>query len=189
MNQQIQFFSSDDMNNRQPPLSELTHTAESVKKELLKLYQNDDFTVSFSEDAPKRTLGDYRYNENHITIYYKTMNNDNDLMLTAIHELAHHKDYMDNGKRQKPHLGPFKVILARMEALAESLGIIKPISTPELESVYKKALELGEAIMEFTKTDDVADHTKAMVDRLHGINKIALFHIAKLYNSDKAGTI
>ncbi len=189
MNPQIQFFSSDDMNNRQPPLSELTHTAESVKKELLKLYQNDDFTVAFSEDVPKRTLGDYRYHENHITIYYKHMTNDNDLMLTAIHELAHHKDYIDNGKRPKPHLGPFKDILGRFEQMATELGIIKPISTPELEAVYQKALELGELLTKFADVEGVADHTKALVDKLHGINKTALFHLIKLYNSDKKGII
>ena len=189
MNPQIEFFSSDDMNNQQPPLSELTHTAESVKSELLKLYHNDDFTVSFSEDVPKRTLGDYTYFENHITIYYRNMSNDNDLMLTSIHELAHHADYVENGRRPKPHLGPFKEILARMEGQAQLLGIIKPISTPELEAVYQKAIELREALKLFLKTDGVANPARAVESKIPGMKVSVIKVFLSLYNSDKKGII
>jgi Zn-dependent peptidase ImmA (M78 family) len=63
---------------------------DQVKEKLLKLHDcTEDFIVIFSGKKSKKVNGLYKPDKREIIIHNRNLDNDNLLLYTAIHELAH----------------------------------------------------------------------------------------------------
>lgn len=75
-----------------------------------------DFTVIFSGKCSKKVDGLYHHEKHEIIIHNKNFFNDIQLMYTAIHELAHHIDFIENHAKmtRSAHGKDFRVIFHRI---------------------------------------------------------------------------
>lgn len=163
----------------------ITLSPERVKDFLELIYNKSPFSLEFSENKPKNTLGVYSCKENKITLYYKHFKSNYDLMKTAIHELAHHIDFIKYGRRQKPHTGSFKEILSYAEKLAIEKGILEEKKDSKLDNVLIKGAEFGKSILDFVEND--TDHHKMdeLQKILFGASKKSIVHYCRVYNTVK----
>jgi hypothetical protein len=144
--------------------------------------------VIFSDQHPKRTLGIYTLISGEITLYTAHFKTNNELMKVAIHELAHHIDYVKHGRREKPHTGSFKSILAYAESEAVKEGILVIVNSSKLLNVQNKSCEFGKSIIDYFKEDNgVVDKMKDLQHMLYGASKVSINHFARVYNTVERG--
>lgn len=168
--------------------TEVTLSVEDVTSQLQSIYNKSPFTVIFSDEKPPRTLGIYTLISGEITLYLPHFKDNNELMKTAIHELAHHIDYIKHGRRDKPHTGSFKSILAHTESLAAQKGILIIRNSSKLLKAHTKACEFGEAIIEYFNEDNGVVHKMDDLQKmLYGASKRSIEHYAKVFNTVKEG--
>lgn len=160
-------------------------SAERVKDFLEIIYNKTPFKIVYSSDKPNGYIGLYKYLTNEIILYPRHYNSNYDLMKTAIHELAHHIDYIKHGRRQKPHTGSFKKILAHAEKLAIENQILEENNNSDLDIVLNKAVDFGESIINFIKNNN--DHHKMdeLQKTLYGASKRSIMHFCKVRNTVK----
>lgn len=99
---------------------------EQVKNKLLELVENrDDFTVVFSGKKSKKVNGLYYPEKKEIIIHNKNFDNDNSMLYTAIHELAHHVHCSKSAGQvsSRSHTIEYKKIFHELLDLAEKKGI------------------------------------------------------------------
>lgn len=99
---------------------------EQVKEKLLILVDGkDDFTLLFSGKKSRKVNGLYHPEKKEIILHNKNFSNDNSMIYTAIHELAHHVHCSRSiGYAQSiAHTIEFKTIFHNLLDLAEKKGI------------------------------------------------------------------
>lgn len=121
---------------------------DEVKEKLLGLHKTkEDFTVVFTGKKNGRVNGLYKPLTKEIAIHNRNFGNDNLLMYTAIHELAHHvchTEYGQNGVRSHTALfwGTFHDLLDT----AEKSGIYAREEDGELRDLAEKAKAIDREI-------------------------------------------
>jgi hypothetical protein len=116
---------------------------ETVKEKLLELYPSrEPFTVVFSGKRNGRVNGAYFPGEKKILIHEPNFRNDNDLIYTAIHELAHHLQTTEYGERKKRcHTKLFRAVFHDLLEKAGEKGIHvrdRPAAIKDLAEKAKK---------------------------------------------------
>jgi hypothetical protein len=125
---------------------------EQVKEKLLKLHGcTESFSVTFSGKKSVRANGLYDYQTKEITIHNRNFEDveagDNRLFYTAMHELAHHiqfSEYHRTGSRS--HTKLFYSILDDLADKAETLGLYRYDSDPEIKALTEEAAEISAEI-------------------------------------------
>lgn len=163
----------------------ITLSQERVKAFLDTIYNKSEYKVIFSDKLPARTLGKYTLISGEITLYTGHFKSNNELMKTAIHELAHHIDYIKHGHREKPHTGSFKSILAYAESLAVKKGIFEIKNNSDLDNVFDKAMEFGKAILNYGHNPEHQHGMSEILKILKNPSKRSVQHYATLYNGFK----
>jgi hypothetical protein len=99
-----------------------------VKEALLRIYPaKDDFIVFFIEEKNNKYNGVYRPMEKKIVLYTKNFSNDDTLMYTAVHEMAHHILRSElNILEKNKHSGFFWAVFYDLLDIAEKLKIYEP---------------------------------------------------------------
>jgi hypothetical protein len=126
---------------------------EEVRKQLLKLYDTkDDYRVIFSGKTSKLINGLYKPDKKEIIIHNKNFANDNLLMFTAIHELAHHICMTEKGQKgARCHTALFWSTFHDLLDIAEKKGIYSRRRDEKLEGLIEKARELDRKIAELQR--------------------------------------
>jgi predicted SprT family Zn-dependent metalloprotease len=172
------------IDNIQIVTTEVTLSPDDVASELQSIYNKSPFTVTFSGEDMPRTLGQYILISGEIILYMQHFTDNNELMKTAIHELAHHIDYVKHGRREKPHTGSFKSILVYAESVAVEKGILIIRNTSKLLNVQKKACDFGKAIIEYLKEDNGVMHKMDNLQKmLYGASKVSIKHYVRVFNT------
>ena len=121
-------------------------------KEILNKYTEDkDFTITFSGKKSKIANGLYEPNDKGIIIHNKNFKNDNEMMYTALHELAHHIDYTKNRNKTKrnAHGGEFPIILSAITEDAIVNEDFIPLKKEELSEIIEGNKEFSKAMKKF----------------------------------------
>jgi prefoldin subunit 5 len=128
-------------------------TQEEVKKQLLKLYDAEqEYGVVFSGKKSNAVNGLYKPDKKEILIHNKNFANDNLLIYTAIHELAHHICMTEKGQRgARSHTALFWSTFHDLLDIAEQKGIYTRKHNERLEGLIKKARELDQKIAELQR--------------------------------------
>ncbi len=121
----------------------------------------NDFKVIFSGKKSKKVNGLYKPESQEIIIHNKNFKDDNSLIYTAIHEFAHHINYIKSGKLRvtKAHSSLFWGVFHKLLIKAESLGVYINIFETNLEflkltnEIKEKYLTTnGQLMKDFGKT-------------------------------------
>lgn len=134
---------------------------EQVKDKLLVLVDGkDDFTLLFSGKKSNKVNGLYHPEKNEIILHNKNFSNDNSMIYTAIHELAHHVHCSQSvgATQARSHTIEFKNIFHNLLDLAEKKGIYtnELFSNKEFTELTEKLknnyiLKNGELMKQFGK--------------------------------------
>lgn len=110
---------------------------EEVTLRLLKLEDKiEDFTVTFSGKSSKKVDGLYKPDTREIIIHNKNHADDNSLMYTAIHEFAHHIQFINSpAVSARAHTNAFYSIFHGLLEKAEEKGIYINVFKTEPEFV------------------------------------------------------
>ena len=134
---------------------------DQVKQKLLMINPDSgDFTVTFSGKSSKKVDGLYYPDKKEIILHNENFNDDNQLIYTAIHEFAHHIQFMKSSAptTNRSHTVKFYDIFHKMLYRAEELGIYKNafneieelrLLTEKIRSEY--LVKNGELMKEFGK--------------------------------------
>ncbi len=109
---------------------------EQVKDKLLQVEADvEDFTVTFSGKASSKVNGLYYPDKKEIILHNKNFNEDNQLMYTALHEYAHHVQFMKATApvSTRAHTIQFWNIFHTLLFKAEELGVYNNIFETEKE--------------------------------------------------------
>jgi len=144
--------------------------AEQVKEKLNAVYHSEyDYTVIFSGRKSKLINGLYKPADKEIIIHNKNFADDNLLMYTAIHELAHHVCMAEKGMRgAKAHTQLFWSVFHDLLDVAVSKGIYIRRKNEGLNKLVERAKEidrqiaklqreLGEVLIEINRISADAD--------------------------------
>jgi hypothetical protein len=121
-----------------------------VKERLQKLHESTtDYTVIFSGRKNRKVNGLYKIASKEIIIHNKNFANDNCLMFTAIHELAHHIINTETKRKgSRAHTQLFWATFHDLVDKAEAAGIY----APDIDAATRKLI------------DDVRDISKQIAD-------------------------
>jgi hypothetical protein len=131
---------------------------DTVKKNLLKLYDcKEEYTVIFSGKRSGKVNGIYRPATKEIIIHNRNFHgsggiNENAIMYTAIHELAHHIQFTEYGKKSaRTHTALFYSIMHDLADIAEKKGLYKTILDSDTERLVEEARDLSCEIAKLQK--------------------------------------
>jgi hypothetical protein len=126
---------------------------ETVKKLLTKLYgTKEEYHVIFSGKKSNAVNGLYKPEKREIIIHNKNFVNDNLLIYTAIHELAHHICIAEKGQRSaRSHTVEFWSTFHDLLDVAEKEGIYTSKRNEKIDSLTAKARELDRKIAELQR--------------------------------------
>jgi hypothetical protein len=126
---------------------------EDVKKRLGELYKSAfDYTVIFSGKYSKLVNGLYKPAGKEIILHNKNFANDNLLLYTAIHELAHHICMTEKGQKgARSHTAQFWSTFHDLLDIAEKKGIYTRVHDKKLDALIQKARELDKKIAELQR--------------------------------------
>jgi hypothetical protein len=126
---------------------------EEVKKQLLKLHNTKhDYSVIFSGKKSNAVNGVYKSDRKEIVIHNKNFANDNLLIFTAIHELAHHICMTEKGQKGgRSHTALFWSTFHDLLDIAEKKGIYTRKHNEKLDGLIQKARELDKKIAELQR--------------------------------------
>jgi hypothetical protein len=124
---------------------------DQVKSNLLKLHDcKHDFTVIFTGKKSKKVNGLYKPDKNEIIIHNLNFinddgsTNDNLLLYTAIHELAHHIQFTElKQKSVRAHTALFFATLDDLVDVAEKKGLYKMAIDDETQKLIDEAVEIS----------------------------------------------
>ncbi|MDC7221582.1 MAG: hypothetical protein PQJ59_16730 [Spirochaetales bacterium] len=125
---------------------------DEVKSILDKYTDHKEYTVIFSGKASKKVDGLYHPDTKEIIIHNKNFQNENSLIYTALHELAHHIDNMENGIVQRnAHGGQWPTILHELiEKAIENQDFI-PIDPEKVSNAVRANNMQTKYLKEFGK--------------------------------------
>lgn len=134
---------------------------DEVKENLLKLYDcKHEFTVTFSGKKSKNVNGVYKPATKEIILHNKNFNDTNNLLIvTAIHELAHHVIMTELERSKEGHTSFFWSTFYDLLSKAEKLGIYTLVISEKLkekieaikvidENISKLTIDMGKALSE-----------------------------------------
>jgi hypothetical protein len=126
---------------------------EDVKKKLGEIHAPAfDYTVTFSGKHSKRVNGLYKPDKKEIILHNKNFENDNLLIYTAIHELAHHICITEKGQRgARSHTALFWSTFHDLLDRAERQGVYTRVHNKNLDALIQKARELDKKIAELQR--------------------------------------
>lgn len=112
---------------------------DQLKLKLDEYTDHKEFTVIFSGKHSVKVDGLYHPEKQEIIIHNKNFTNDDQLMYTALHELAHHVDLTENRDKtsRNAHGGKFRSILHLLVEKAIENGDYKDFSGDELDEAVK----------------------------------------------------
>ena len=110
---------------------------DQLKIKLDSFTEHKDFQVIFSGKHSTKVDGIYNPEKHEIIIHNKNFSEENGLMYTAIHELAHHIDFKDNREKttRNAHGGEFRTIFHFLLEKAIESGDYKEFEDPFLDQV------------------------------------------------------
>jgi hypothetical protein len=130
---------------------------DTVKEKLQSIHESSlEYTVVFSGKKNKRVNGFYRWPSREITIHDKNFNddegkqNENLLMFTAIHELAHHVMIAEKGKKLS-HSKDFWATFHDLLDIAEKKGVYKAEIDAETEKLLTDVRDISRQIAELQR--------------------------------------
>jgi hypothetical protein len=120
--------------------------SDQVKEKLLKLRKpREDFTVVLSGKASRKVHGLYKPETREIVLHNKNFKNDNELMYTAIHEFAHHLQFLSSQAplSARAHTVAYWNLLHTLLFEAEEKGLYRnPFeSIPEFRALTREIRE------------------------------------------------
>ena len=126
---------------------------DQLKLKLDEYTEHKEFTVIFSGKHSVKVDGLYHPEKQEIIIHNKNFTNDDQLMYTALHDLAHHVDYTENrGKTSRnAHGGKFRSIHHGLIEKAIETGDYKEFSNEFLDAAVKINQEHTSLIKRFGK--------------------------------------
>lgn len=129
---------------------------DQVKENLLKLYDcEEEYTVIFSGKMSKKVNGLYKSDTREIIIHNRNFKadeaGDNLLFFTAIHELAHHIQFTEYGKKRSTHNTLFYSILDDLADKAEAMGLYKMQIGKDTQDLIDKARNITIEIADLQK--------------------------------------
>jgi hypothetical protein len=126
---------------------------EAIKELLTKLYDTkEEYQVIFSGKKSKTVNGLYKSEKREIIIHNRNFSNDNLLIYTAIHELAHHICIAEKGQRSaRSHTVEFWSTFHDLLDAAEKAGIYTRERNERIDSLAAKARELDRKIAELQR--------------------------------------
>ena len=112
---------------------------DQLKLKLDEYTDHKDFQIIFSGKHSKKVDGLYHPEKQEIIIHNKNFSEENGLMYTALHELAHHIDFSDNrGKTTRnAHGGEFRAIFHSLLSKAIEMGDYDEFEDPFLDQVVQ----------------------------------------------------
>jgi len=126
-----------------------------VKEILLKYVTEDveDFQVVFTGKESSKVDGLYNKETKEILIHNRNFKDDNNLIYTALHELAHHIDFINNPKKSNRHCHnkDFKIILHGLVVKAMDGGDFETLDVPEVRNVVNVSKEHTKFLKNFGK--------------------------------------
>ena len=160
-----------------------------------------DFTLIFSGKMSKKIDGLYHPEKQEIIIHNKNFTEDNPLIYTAIHELAHHVQFSDPGMEitSRSHTVLFWDIFHKLLSNAENLGLYQNIFRTDLrfQNLTRKIKHEylhtnGRLIKDFGKilieALDLCQQNHAnfedYIDRELGLNRSSAKAMMKVYAMD-----
>ena len=116
---------------------------DQVKQKLLQLHQPvQDFLVIFSGKKSKRVDGLYKPTEREIILHNKNFAGDNELLYTAIHELAHHLQFTESTfpVTSRTHTTRFWSLFHSLLKRAEEIGLYENVfdAYPEFRELTRR---------------------------------------------------
>jgi hypothetical protein len=131
---------------------------DQVKEKLLKLHDcSEDFKVIFTGKKSKKVNGLYKVENKEIIIYNRNFHNDggineNLLFYTAMHELAHHIQFTEQGqKSSKAHTQFFYAILDDLADTAEKKKLYHTGIDDDTEKLIDKVRDISCKIAELQR--------------------------------------
>jgi len=130
---------------------------DTVKQNLLKLYKcKEEFTLIFSGKKSKKVNGLYKIGKNEIIIHNRNFNQDeaahNLLFYTAMHELAHHIQFTEHGKKGvHSHTQLFYAILDDLVDTAEKKNLYKLDIKKDTQKLIDEVREISQEIAELQR--------------------------------------
>jgi hypothetical protein len=103
---------------------------DQVKQKLLQLHQPaEEFRVVFSGKKSRKVDGLYKAAEREILLHNKNFSNDNELLYTAIHELAHHLQFTESAVpvSSRTHTTSFWSTFHSLLKRAEEIGLYESL--------------------------------------------------------------
>ncbi|MDR2900700.1 MAG: hypothetical protein LBV20_04195 [Treponema sp.] len=126
---------------------------DQVKEELQKLYDSSvDYVVIFSGKKSIRVNGLYKPSSKEIIIHNRNFANDNLLMYTAIHELAHHILMTEKGKKStRAHTQEFWATFHDLLDAAKEREIYQPLIDCDTKFLIEEARDISKKIAELQR--------------------------------------
>ncbi|MDR1362654.1 MAG: hypothetical protein LBJ35_01195 [Spirochaetaceae bacterium] len=174
---------------------------QEVKEELGKLYETKEkYTVVFSGKKSGKINGLYKPACCEIVIHDKNFENDNLLMYTAIHELAHHIQNTERGeKTTRAHTNLFWAVFYDLVDKAEEAGIYAPDIDEDMKKLIEEARDisketarlqrkLGEVIIKINEACGKKGlRTEDIVERRAQISRAGMIRAAAARNLGDCG--
>jgi hypothetical protein len=125
-------------------------------KEILTKYLPEgmeDFQVIFTGKESSKIDGLYNKETKEILIHNRNFKDDNNLIYTALHEFAHHIDFIQNPKKSSRHCHnkDFEIILHGLVVKAMDGEDFKTLDIPEVRSVISVSKEHTKFLKNFGK--------------------------------------
>lgn len=126
---------------------------DQVKEQLQNLYESTtEYVVIFSGKKSNRVNGLYKPDSREIIIHNRNFSDDNLLMYTAIHELAHHILMSDKGKKNaRAHSQEFWATFHDLLDIAKQKEIYMPLIDADTKELINEARDISKQIAELQR--------------------------------------
>jgi hypothetical protein len=124
---------------------------DKLKEKLDQYTDKQDFSVIFSGKMSKKVDGLYHPEKQEIIIHNKNFVNDSELIYTALHELAHHIDFVTNRDKitRNAHGGHFREIFHGLIKKAIESGDYEDFEDPILDETIEMNREYTRFLKKF----------------------------------------
>lgn len=148
-----------------------THQEEIICKNLCAVYSGiwkydpdilKEFTVSFEENGDKGSLGYYMHSKHKIVLTTAPHTNIENLMRTAIHELAHHVDHCLNPKLKLGHNKRFADIHLHLRGVAKGQNIIRDEPSNRMRGVLDSFAIFKEDLVKYLTSSEEDDQVEEL---------------------------
>jgi len=117
---------------------------QELKSTLLQIRETKNFNLYFTGKAHKKIDGFYKPDSKEIYINNCNFSNDNEMLLTALHEYAHHIHFTESFVKGNPHDTEFYKIYHELLFLAEEKGFYENCCRTTHEEDFNRMLKANE---------------------------------------------